>query len=68
MADKTNNGRLISKREVAARLALTPETVARMARRGELPAHRVAGRYRFSAAEIERWLEQQRVRKAEVPE
>ena len=57
-----NHLQLMSKHEVAAALDLSPETVARMARRGELPARLVAGRYRFDAAEVEAWLEARRVR------
>lgn len=53
--------KLLKKHEVAARFGLSSETVARMARRGEIPSRLVANRYRFSAAEIEAWLEEQRV-------
>jgi excisionase family DNA binding protein len=56
-----NHLQLLSKHEVAAALDLSPETVARMARRGELPARLVAGRYRFDAAEVQAWLDAQRV-------
>lgn len=62
-----NSEPLLTKHEVAALLTLTPETVARMAARGELPARRVANRYRFDRAEVEAWLSRQRVAAREVP-
>jgi len=52
---------LLTKHEVAERLGLSPETVSRMARRGELPSRMVAGRYRFDPDEIQEWLDRQRV-------
>lgn len=51
----------VSKYPVAKLLGLSPETVARMARRGEIPSKLVAGRYRFDLQEVEAWLEEQRV-------
>lgn len=56
-----SNTQLLSKHDVAATLDLSPETIARMARRGELPARLIAGRYRFDPTEISTWLEAQRV-------
>ena len=51
-------GRLLTAREVAAMLSMSPETVLRMVRRGELPAFRLpTGALRFREAELERWLE-----------
>ncbi len=61
-----NKAPLWTKHQVAVRLDLSPETVTRMARRGELPCRMVAGRYRFDPDEIRAWLEQQRV--STVPE
>ena len=43
---------------LAAYLHLTPQQVARLADRGRLPARKVAGRWRFSQAEIHHWLEE----------
>lgn len=57
---------LLSKHDVAELLGLKPETIARMARRGELPSRLVAGRYRFDRGEVARWLERRRVTAAEV--
>jgi excisionase family DNA binding protein len=50
--------RLLTTREVAERLALSPETILRRVRAGELPAYRIASNaLRFSEEEIEAYLE-----------
>ena len=57
--------RLLTTREVATFLGLSPETVLRRWRAGELPAYRLASNVlRFRESEIEAWLEAQR----KVPE
>jgi len=49
--------RLLTTREVAEYLGLSPETVLRRHRRGELPAIRLGSNVlRFRAREIEAWL------------
>lgn len=53
--------RLLTTREVAERLHLSPETVLRRARAGLLPAFRIAtNALRFDEAELDRWLEAHR--------
>ena len=42
---------------LAAYLHLAPQQVSRLAERGKLPGRRLAGEWRFSAAEIHHWLE-----------
>src|SRR3954470_13508952 len=42
----------------ATYLHMMPETVVSLAERGKLPGLRVAGEWRFSAAEIHHWLEE----------
>lgn len=42
---------------LAAYLHMMPDAVIKLAERGKLPARRVAGEWRFSAAEIHHWLE-----------
>jgi PTS system nitrogen regulatory IIA component len=42
---------------LAAYLHMLPAAVTRLAERGKLPARRVGGEWRFSAAEIHHWLE-----------
>jgi excisionase family DNA binding protein len=52
---------LLTTREVAALLGLSPATVLRRWRAGELPGYRLASNVlRFSADELEEWLEARR--------
>jgi PTS system nitrogen regulatory IIA component len=43
---------------LARYLHLTPQQVDRLATRGQLPARRVGGKWRFSPAEIHHWMEE----------
>ncbi len=43
---------------LAVYLHITPPQVTRMAERGKLPGRKVAGKWRFSPAEIHHWLEE----------
>ena len=55
-------GRLLTTREVADRLALSPATVLRRWRAGELPGFRLASNVlRFDADELDAWLSDRRV-------
>ena len=50
---------LLTAREVADLLSVSPETVLRWTRRGELPAIRLpSGALRFRENEIDTWLEE----------
>jgi excisionase family DNA binding protein len=50
--------RLLTTREVATFLGVSPETVLRRWRAGELPGYRLASNVlRFRESEIEEWLE-----------
>ena len=52
------SGRLLTTREVATYLGLSPETVLRRYRRGELPGIRLGSNVlRFRESELEAWLE-----------
>src|SRR6476661_9936536 len=42
---------------LAAYLHMMPAAIAKLAERGKLPGRRIAGEWRFSAAEIHHWLE-----------
>jgi excisionase family DNA binding protein len=53
--------RLLTTEEVAELLRIDPVTVRRLIGRGELTAYRIAGEYRFTEADLERFLESQRV-------
>lgn len=50
------DARLLTPREAARWLKIAPQTVVRMARRGDLPGRRVGRRWRFLQAEIRQWL------------
>ena len=50
--------RLLTPEDIAELLQVDRETVYRMARRGDLPAIKVARHWRFRAAGIDRWLQQ----------
>jgi excisionase family DNA binding protein len=52
---------LLTTRQVADWLGVSPETVLRRWRAGELPGYRLASNaLRFNAAEVAAWLEQRR--------
>jgi excisionase family DNA binding protein len=53
--------RLLTTEEVAELLRVEPVTVRRLIARGELGAYRIAGEYRFAPADVERFVEGQRV-------
>src|SRR5579859_7189598 len=53
--------RLITTEEVAELLRIDPVTVRRLVTRGELVAYRIAGEFRFTTANIESFVESQRV-------
>ena len=53
--------RLLTTRQVADRLGLSPETVLRRWRRGDLPGYRISGNaLRFDPDELEAWLQARR--------
>jgi excisionase family DNA binding protein len=52
-------GRLLTARQVGETLGVSPETVLRWTRRGELPAIRLpGGAIRYRATDLEAWLAQ----------
>jgi excisionase family DNA binding protein len=51
---------LMTAEEVARYLNIHPRTVTNMADRGELPASKVAGRWRFRKVDIDEYLERQK--------
>lgn len=53
--------RLLTTEEVAELLRIDPVTVRRLILRGELTAYRIAGEYRFTAADVKHFVESQRV-------
>jgi excisionase family DNA binding protein len=58
----TRTGALLTTREVADRLGLSPETILRRWRAGELPGYRIgANVLRFAEEDLEAWLDGRRV-------
>jgi excisionase family DNA binding protein len=56
-----NTQPLLTTREVATLLGLSPATVLRRWRSGEIPGYRLSANVlRFSPVEVERWLEAHR--------
>lgn len=53
--------RLLTTEEVADFLRIDPVTVRRLVTRGELIAYRIAGEYRFTEADVEQFVQSQRV-------
>ena len=52
-----NKDKLWTVKEVAEYLQLDEHTVYRMARKGEIPAYKVAGQWRFKKELLDKWLE-----------
>jgi len=52
---------LLTLHEVAKRLKVAEKTVYTMAQRGELPAFKVRGQWRFKSKDLELWIEQQKL-------
>ena len=48
--------------ELAKYLRIHPTTVYKLAKRGELPAFKIGGDWRFNRASIEKWLESRKNR------
>lgn len=53
--------RLLSAAELAELLGFAPGTIVDWAERGSVPAFKLGGRLRFRLAEVEAWLEGQRL-------
>jgi excisionase family DNA binding protein len=52
-----NFERLLTDAEAASLLGIHPKTLQRLARVGEIPAHRVARFWRYRASELDAWLQ-----------
>jgi putative molybdopterin biosynthesis protein len=61
--EKLSSIELLTAEELGELLRVTSNTVVRMARDGEVPAIKIFGKLRFNAAEIEQWIETQKVGK-----
>lgn len=54
------NEEVLKIRELAALLKVGEKTVYSMAQKGELPAFKVRGQWRFSLKDINEWIERQK--------
>ena len=51
---------ILTLKEIADYLKLAEKTAYRLAAEGKLPGFKVGGSWRFKAADIERWIEEQK--------
>jgi excisionase family DNA binding protein len=59
MPNSTNEGEILTIREVAAYLKVTERTIYRLAAEKKIPAFKVGGTWRFPRSEIDQWIRQQ---------
>jgi len=57
--------RLMTIKELAEYLQLEEHTIYKMVRKGEIPAYKIAGQWRFKREMIEEWLDQKLVSNGE---
>lgn len=56
MPNTTNTPDILTSREAATYLRVTPETIRAMVRRGDLPAARIGSQMRITRASIDQWI------------
>ena len=59
MPTDNNEGEILTIRQVADYLKVTERTIYRLAGAKKIPAFKVGGTWRFSRADIDRWIKQQ---------
>ena len=59
MSTSTNEGEILTIKQVADYLKVTERTIYRLAAAKKIPAFKVGGTWRFSRADIDRWIAQQ---------
>lgn len=59
MPKNTNEGEILTIKQVAEYLKVTERTIYRLAAVKKVPAFKVGGTWRFSRAEIDQWIKQQ---------
>ena len=57
-----SNDEILTLPEVAELLRIAEKTVYSLAQRGEIPAFKVGGQWRFKQADINSWIEKQKAR------
>jgi excisionase family DNA binding protein len=55
-----SNGALLTTGEVLDYLRVTPRTIYRLIRAGELPAVRIGRQWRFRRVDLDNWLDRQK--------
>jgi len=59
MSRSTSEGEILTIKQVADYLKVTERTIYRLAAAKKIPAFKVGGTWRFSRADIDRWIKQQ---------
>lgn len=59
MPTDSSEGEILTIKEVANFLKVTERTIYRLAAAKKIPAFKVGGMWRFSRADIDRWIRQQ---------
>lgn len=59
--DSNSTSAFLTTGDVLAYLRVTPRTIYRLIRSGELPAVRVGRQWRFRRSDIDRWIDGQRI-------
>lgn len=59
MPRSTREGEILTIKQVAEYLKVTERTIYRLAAAKKIPAFKVGGAWRFSLADIDRWIKQQ---------
>jgi excisionase family DNA binding protein len=68
MSSSTSEGEILTIKQVADYLKVTERTIYRLAAAKKIPAFKVGGTWRFSRADIDRWIRQQAMQTPEGDE
>ena len=60
MNSKATHSAFLTTEEVLACLRVTPRTIYRLIKTGELPAIRIGRQWRFRRADLDEWIDRQR--------
>jgi len=55
--------KLLTLREVSEKLQISENTHYKLARKGEIPGIKIGNQWRFKVQDIEKWLEEQKMKK-----
>jgi excisionase family DNA binding protein len=62
----TNDGEILTIKQVSVFLKVTERTIYRLAGAKKIPAFKVGGMWRFSRADIDRWIKEQSVERPDT--